>query len=176
MPGGGSGGSGRDQDVSREVIAEFVEGSLPDALVARAFGRVFKGDFIRTEIIEPAGLTVTAAAALRVSRPALPSLLNGKAGLSGGMALRIEKAFGVKMDTLMQMQAAYDIAQTRKRETEIRAEQTTLLKAAAFLQSNRDLFPDGSLPSQPGPDFATRPAAGLLALALSCDLTRPIVR
>ena len=30
------------------------------------------------------------------------------------MALRIEKAFGVKMDTLMRMQSAYDIAQTRK--------------------------------------------------------------
>jgi plasmid maintenance system antidote protein VapI len=36
------------------------------------------------------------------------------------MALRIEKAFGVKMDTLMRMQSAYDIAKTRKREKEIR--------------------------------------------------------
>jgi plasmid maintenance system antidote protein VapI len=36
------------------------------------------------------------------------------------MALRIEKAFGVKMDTLMRMQASYEIAQTRKRENEIR--------------------------------------------------------
>jgi antitoxin HigA-1 len=62
------------------------------------------GDFIRTEIIEAAGLTVTAAAkALRVSRPALSSLLNGNASLSGDMALRIEKAFGVNMDTLMRM-------------------------------------------------------------------------
>jgi addiction module HigA family antidote len=79
------------------------------------------GDFIRTEIIEPAGLSVTAAAtALQVSRPALSSLLNGKANLSGDMALRIEKAFGVRMDTLMRMQSAYDIAQTRKREREIR--------------------------------------------------------
>ncbi|MGA2965247.1 MAG: HigA family addiction module antitoxin [Terriglobales bacterium] len=78
------------------------------------------GDFIRTEIIAPVGLSVTAAAiALRVSRPALSSLLNGKADLSGDMALRIEKAFGVKMDTLMRMQAAYDIAQTRKREKKI---------------------------------------------------------
>ena len=75
------------------------------------------GDFIRTEIIQPVGLSVTAAAvALRVSRPALSSLLNGKADLSGDMALRIEKAFGVKMDTLMRMQSSYDIAQTRKRE------------------------------------------------------------
>lgn len=78
------------------------------------------GDFIRTEIIEPAGLSVTAAAAaLGVSRPALSSLLNSKANLSGDMALRIEKAFGVKMDTLMRMQASYDIAQTRKREKQI---------------------------------------------------------
>ena len=78
------------------------------------------GDFIRTELIIPAGLSVTAAAkALRVSRPTLSSLLNGRADLSGDMALRIEKAFGVKMDTLMRMQACYDIAQTRKRERDI---------------------------------------------------------
>src|SRR5229473_1112222 len=78
------------------------------------------GDFIRTEILEPTGLSVTAAAAaLQVSRPALSSLLNGGTNLSGDMALRIEKAFGVKMDTLMRMQSAYDIAQTRKREKEI---------------------------------------------------------
>jgi len=79
------------------------------------------GDFIRTEIIRPAGLSVTsAAAALRVSRPALSSLLNGKADLSGNMALRIEKAFGVKMDTLMRMQTSWDIAQTRRREGQVR--------------------------------------------------------
>jgi antitoxin HigA-1 len=78
------------------------------------------GDFIRTEIIAPTGLSVTAAAAaLRVSRPTLSSLLNGKAGLSGDMALRIEKAFGVRMDTLLRLQAAYEIARTRKRENQI---------------------------------------------------------
>jgi addiction module HigA family antidote len=74
------------------------------------------GDFIRTEIIQPAGLSVTAAAkVLHVPRPALSSLLNSRACLSGDMALRIEKALGVKMDTLMRMQSSYDIAQTRKR-------------------------------------------------------------
>jgi antitoxin HigA-1 len=78
------------------------------------------GDFIRTEIIRPAGLSVTAAAELlQVSRPALSNLLNSRADLSGEMALRIEKAFGIKMDTLMRMQAAYDIAETRKREKHI---------------------------------------------------------
>src|SRR2546427_5868573 len=79
------------------------------------------GDFIRTEIVEAAGLSVTAAAAaLHVSRPALSSLLNRKADLSGEMALRIEKAFGVRMDTLMRMQGAYDIAQARKDAGKIR--------------------------------------------------------
>ena len=79
------------------------------------------GEFIRTEIIVPVGLSVTAAAAaLQVSRPALSSLLNGKADLSGDMAIRIEKAFGVNMDTLMRMQSAYDIAKTRKRAKGIR--------------------------------------------------------
>jgi plasmid maintenance system antidote protein VapI len=39
--------------------------------------------------------------------------------LSGEMALRIEKAFGVRMDTLMRMQSAYDISRTRQREKEI---------------------------------------------------------
>ena len=78
------------------------------------------GEVIRTEIIEPSGLTTTAAAqALGVSRPALSNLLNGRASLSGPMALRIEKAFGVQMDTLMRMQSAYDIAQTRKTEKKI---------------------------------------------------------
>jgi antitoxin HigA-1 len=79
------------------------------------------GDFIRTEIIEPAGLSVTAAAAvLHISRVTLSSLLNAKADLSGDMALRIEKAFGVRMETLMRMQSAFDIAKTRSREKEIR--------------------------------------------------------
>ena len=91
------------------------------------------GDFIRTEIIEPAQLSVTAAAALQVSRVTLSSLLNGKADLSGDMALRIEKAFGVKMDTLMRMQSAYDIAETRKRAKGIRVKRVP--RAAINLHS-----------------------------------------
>ncbi len=88
------------------------------------------GAFIRTEIIDPTGLSVTAAAAaLRVSRPALSSLLNAKSDLSGNMALRIEKAFGVRMDTLMRMQSSFDIAQTRKLDKQIRVQRLQLLSA-----------------------------------------------
>lgn len=79
------------------------------------------GRFIRMEIIEPLGLSVTdAAKALGVTRPALSALLNARAALSPEMALRIEKAFGPKMDTLLRMQAAFAIAEARKREPEIR--------------------------------------------------------
>ena len=63
-----------------------------------------------------------AAKILRVSRPTLSSLLNGKADLSGEMALRFEKAFGVDMDTLMRMQNSYDIARTRSHEKKIRVQ------------------------------------------------------
>jgi addiction module HigA family antidote len=49
----------------------------------------------------------------------LSNLLNGKASLSGDMALRLEKAFGVKTDTLMRMQLSYDIAEALKRENQI---------------------------------------------------------
>src|SRR3989304_9847776 len=79
------------------------------------------GQFIRMEIIEPLNLSVTRAAEIiGVTRPALSALLNGRASLSPDMALRIEKAFGPKMDTLLRMQTAYDIAQARRREAKIR--------------------------------------------------------
>lgn len=78
------------------------------------------GGFIKSEIIEARGLSVTeAASALGVTRPALSKLLNGRAHLSPEMALRIEKAFGVPMDRLMGMQSSFDIAEARKKEGEI---------------------------------------------------------
>ena len=79
------------------------------------------GQFIRMEVMEPLGLSVTdAAKVLGVTRPALSALLNGRAALSADMALRIEKAFGPKMDTLLRMQTAYEIAETRGREGDIK--------------------------------------------------------
>jgi addiction module HigA family antidote len=74
------------------------------------------GGFIRAEIIDPLGLNVTeAATALGVTRAALSNFLNAKADLSPEMAVRLEKAFGLSMETLMRMQNSYDIAQARSR-------------------------------------------------------------
>ena len=78
------------------------------------------GDFVRTEIVEELGLTVTKAAQiLGVRRATLSDLLNSKTSLSPGMALRIEKAFGVGMDMLLRMQAWHDASQMRARASEI---------------------------------------------------------
>ncbi|MCY4522728.1 MAG: HigA family addiction module antitoxin [Caldilineaceae bacterium] len=78
------------------------------------------GDFIRTEIIEELGLTVTKAAEiLGVRRATLSALLNSNASLSAEMALRIEKAFDVRMDMLLRMQAWHDTSRMRARASEI---------------------------------------------------------
>jgi addiction module HigA family antidote len=78
------------------------------------------GGFVKHEIIDPLGLSVTRAAeVLGVTRATLSTLLNERAHLSPEMAIRIEKAFGVSMDTLMRMQNSYDIAQARARASQI---------------------------------------------------------
>ena len=78
------------------------------------------GAFIREEILEELGLSVTEAAkALDVRRATLSDLVNGNAALSAEMALRIEKAFAVKMETLLNMQAWHDAHAMRQREAEI---------------------------------------------------------
>jgi antitoxin HigA-1 len=78
------------------------------------------GAFIRDEILDELGLSVSEAAkALDVRRATLSDLINGHAALSAEMALRIEKAFGVKMETLLNMQAWHDAHAMRQRENEI---------------------------------------------------------
>jgi addiction module HigA family antidote len=92
------------------------------------------GGFVKSEIVEALDLSVTdAAKALGVTRPALSALLNERAALSSEMALRIEKAFGVSMDTLMRMQNSYDIAQARRHAGQI--------KVARFVRKVRDPNP-----------------------------------
>ena len=77
------------------------------------------GGFIRTEILDELGLSVSRAAdILGVRRATLSDLVNEKAGLSPEMALRMEKAFGVSMDTLLRMGAWYDSHAMRRRAGE----------------------------------------------------------
>ena len=78
------------------------------------------GAFIREEILDEFDLSVSdAAKALDVRRATLSDLVNGNAALSAEMALRIEKAFGVKMETLLNMQAWHDAHAMRQRAGDI---------------------------------------------------------
>jgi antitoxin HigA-1 len=82
---------------------------------------VHVGDWLKSEIVEPENVSVTALAAhFDVSRQALSTLLNGHASLSADMAIRFEKAFGIKADTLLRMQTSYELAQARRHEGEIK--------------------------------------------------------
>ncbi len=84
---------------------------------------VHPGPWLRVEVVEPAGLNVTELAAhLNVTRQAASNVLNGKAGLSAEMAIRFEKLFGVRADTLIRMQAAHDLAQARAGERAIKVQ------------------------------------------------------
>ena len=81
------------------------------------------GDFIRAEVVEELGLSVTRAAELLgVREMALSALLCGNTALFPEMALRIEKAFGVSMDLLLRMQAWHDASCMRARANEIAVE------------------------------------------------------
>jgi addiction module HigA family antidote len=81
------------------------------------------GSILRDEVLQPLGLSVTAAAAaLGVARPTLSNVLNAGSSLSPEMAIRIEKAFGPKADHLLRVQLAYDLAKVREREGEIQVQ------------------------------------------------------
>lgn len=78
------------------------------------------GAFIREEILEPLNLSVTQAAeVLGVRRATLSDLLHFKGALSPEMALRVEKAFGLSMETLLKMQVWFDTHAMRARADEI---------------------------------------------------------
>ena len=90
------------------------------AIKLHASFAVHPGQWLRSEIVEPHGLSVTdTAAKLRVTRRAMSALLNGHAGLSAEMAIRFEKAFGLKADSMLRMQTAFDLAKARARERDI---------------------------------------------------------
>lgn len=78
---------------------------------------------VRLNCLEPFDLSVTQGAkVLGVSRTTLSRLINGQAGVSPEMAIRLAKAFGATPDIWVRMQSAYDLAQARLHESEIKVE------------------------------------------------------
>jgi addiction module HigA family antidote len=81
---------------------------------------------VRHDCIEPLGLTVTDAAdVLGISRKQLSDIVNGRAGISPEMAIRLDKAFGGGAETWLRLQAAYDLARAMKRASRIKVKRLT---------------------------------------------------
>ena len=79
------------------------------------------GRIVRQDCVEPLGLSITEAAkVLGVTRQALNNVVNGKAGISPEMAVRLSKAFGGNPEMWLRLQANYDLAQVRQDEIEVK--------------------------------------------------------
>jgi antitoxin HigA-1 len=79
------------------------------------------GEIIKTLCLEPLGLTVTQAAeALGVSRKTLSAILNGRAGVSPEMAVRLSMAFGTSSESWLNQQTQYDLWHAEQRRKKLR--------------------------------------------------------
>lgn len=91
---------------------------------------------IINESLQEMGLSVTAAAtALNVARPTLSSLINGKAGISPEMAVRLSKIVGSSPAFWLRLQMQYDLAQVEQR--------------ADTITVNLEALPPAGQPSRP---------------------------
>ena len=79
------------------------------------------GEVIRSLCLEPLGLTVTdAAGALGVSRKTLSAVLNGRAGISPEMAVRLSIAFGTSAEMWMNLQVRFDLWHAERRRNKLK--------------------------------------------------------
>jgi antitoxin HigA-1 len=111
---------------------------------------VHPGRVVRHDCLEPLGLSVTAGAkVLCVTRQALNNVVNGKAGISPEMAIRLSKAFGSTAETWLRMQLTYDLAAARKNEGNIRVRRQHIhieelhvwsAEEERFLSAQADMF------------------------------------
>ncbi len=78
------------------------------------------GSIVRHDCLEPLGLSVTGGArVLGVTRQALNNLVNGRAGVSPEMAVRLSRAFGCEPEFWLRLQMNFDLAELRRRRTVI---------------------------------------------------------
>lgn len=78
------------------------------------------GEIIKELCLEPLGITITdAAKALGVSRKTLSSILNGKAGISPEMAVRLSIAFNTSSESWLNQQTQYDLWQAEQHRKEL---------------------------------------------------------
>ena len=81
------------------------------------------GEILKELCLEPLGLTVTRAAeALGVSRKTLSAILNGRAGITPEMAIRLSIAFDTSAESWLNQQAQYDLWRARQSHPSVKVE------------------------------------------------------
>jgi len=81
------------------------------------------GEVIKSLCLEPLGLSVTdAAKALGVSRKTLSSILNGRAGISPEMAVRLSLAFNTTAESWLNQQVQYDLWHAERKRKKLRVQ------------------------------------------------------
>jgi len=81
------------------------------------------GEILKELCLEPLGLTVTRAAeALGVSRKTLSAILNGRAGISPEMAIRLSMAFDTSAESWLNQQTQYDLWLARQNQQALKVE------------------------------------------------------
>ena len=85
------------------------------------------GEVIRELCLEPLGLSVTAAAeALGISRKTLSAVLNGKAGISPAMAIRLSIAFNTSSESWLTQQSHYELWQAEQHREDYRVKKLVI--------------------------------------------------
>ena len=81
------------------------------------------GEILRELCLEPLGISVTAAAdSLGVSRKTLSAILNGRAGISPEMAIRLSIAFDTSAESWLNQQMQYDLWRAEKKRKSLKVE------------------------------------------------------
>ena len=107
---------------SRSIMKIIIE-MIEVLEMMQMFDPPHPGEIIKELCLEPLDLTVTrAAAALGVSRKTLSAIVNGRAGISPEMAIRLSMAFDTSAESWLNQQMQYDLWQARQRQDEFNVE------------------------------------------------------
>src|SRR5437867_6068895 len=95
--------------------------TITEGITMRMHNPPHPGEIIKALCLEPLGLTVTEAAeALGVSRKTLSAILNGRAGITPEMAVRLSIAFGTSSESWLNQQTQYDLWHAERRRKQFR--------------------------------------------------------
>jgi len=121
--------------------------TITEGVAMRMHNPPHPGEIIKTLCLEPLGLTVTQAAeALGVSRKTLSAILNGRAGVSPEMAVRLSIAFGTSSESWLNQQTQYDLWHAEQRRKQLRVAKL----APAWKTPNNPLQRTGTRVARPG--------------------------